>query len=260
MKALLLAAGLGTRLQPLTDNMPKCLIEIEGKPLLEYWITMLFDGGVYPLLINLHHHADKVVNFINNSPYREFVTAVYENKLLGTGGTLLKNQSFFDNEPKESLMLVHADNLSIFDVQAFVNSHLKRPAGCEITMMTFKTPTPHTCGIIKTDEKGCVQAFHEKVTNPPGDIANGAVYIVAPSVLNYLEGLNNEFIDFSTDVIPNFIGRINTFHNDVYHRDIGTIESYEAACREFPKLTPNADAVVQSKVVIKKRIPNVILK
>lgn len=232
MRALLLAAGLGTRLQPLTDHIPKCLIAIDGKPLLDYWINILNKGGVYPLLVNLHHHADKVMNFINNSPYREFVTTVYEEKLLGTGGTLLKNRGFFDNEP---LMLVHADNLSLFDVQAFVNSHLNRPTGCEITMMTFSTPTPHTCGIIETDEKGRVRAFHEKVANPPGDMANGAVYIIEPSIFNYLEDLNKDFIDFSTEVIPSFIGRINTFHNDVYHRDIGTIESYEMACKEFPQ-------------------------
>ena len=235
MRALLLAAGLGTRLKPLTNNIPKCLIEIDGKPLLEYWIIMLNKGSVSPLVVNLHHHADKVKKFIDNSPYRELVTTVYEEKLLGTGGTLLKNQSFFDNEPNEPLMLVHADNLSIFDVQAFVNSHMNRPAGCEITMMTFKTPTPHTCGIIETDERGCVQAFYEKVANPPGDMANGAVYIVEQSIFNYLARLNKEFIDFSTDVIPHYLGRIYAFHNDVYHRDIGTIESYEAACKEFPQ-------------------------
>ena len=235
MKALLLAAGLGSRLKPLTDNIPKCLVEIGGKPLLEYWITMLYNGGVYPLLVNLHHHADKVEKFIQHSTYKEYVSTVYEEKLLGTGGTLLRNQSFFVNESEEPLMLVHADNLSIFDVHAFVNSHLNRPAGCEITMMTFKTPTPHTCGIIETDEKGCVHAFHEKISNPPGDIANGAVYIVEPSIFNYLKDLNKEFIDFSTDVIPSYMGRIYAFHNDVYHRDIGTIESYEKACQEFPK-------------------------
>ena len=236
MKALLLAAGLGTRLQPLTDHTPKCLIEIDGKPLLEHWITMLVNGGVYPLLVNLHHHAEKVANYINISSNKEFVTTVYEEKLLGTAGTLLKNKSFFANERKEQLMLVHADNLSIFNVQAFVNSHKNRPTGCEITMMTFKTRTPHTCGIIETDEKGCVQAFHEKVANPPGDMANGAVYIAEPSIFDFLASLNKEFIDFSTEVIPNLIGRINTFHNDVYHRDIGTIENYKMACQEFPKI------------------------
>ncbi|MDD4601664.1 MAG: nucleotidyltransferase family protein [Negativicutes bacterium] len=232
MRALLLAAGLGTRLQPITDTVPKCLIEIDGKPLLEYWVSMLYKGGVYPLLVNLYHHADKVINYINNSQYREYIMTVLEKELLGTGGTLLKNRDFFGNEP---LMLVHADNLSVFDVRSFVNCHLNRPNGCEITMMTFKTSTPHTCGIIQTDEKGCVQDFYEKVTNPPSDMANGAVYIVEPSIFDYLVNLKKEFIDFSTEVIPHYMGRIYTFYNDVYHRDIGTIESYKAACKEFPR-------------------------
>ena len=233
MKALILAAGLGTRLQPLTENIPKCLVTIDGKPLLEYWITMLYHGGVFPLLVNLYHHANKVKYFIDSSPYRKFITTIYEEKLLGTGGTLLKNRGFFGDEP---LMLVHADNLSIFDVRAFINSHQNRPAGCEITMMTFKTPTPESCGIIETDEKGRVRAFYEKVANPPGDMANGAVYIIEPALFTYLDSLNKKFIDFSTEVIPHFIDRINTFHNDVYHRDIGTLESYEAACREYPAI------------------------
>ena len=234
MRALLLAAGLGTRLRPLTDHTPKCLIEIDGKPLLAYWITMLTNGGVYPLLVNLHHHAEKVAAFIENSPYKSFVTTVYEETLLGTGGTLLKKRGFFNNEP---LMLVHADNLSLFDVQAFVESHRNRPTGCEITMMTFKTSTPHSCGIVEKDKEGRIQAFHEKVAHPPGNIANGAVYIVEPAIIDYLSSLGKEFIDFSTEVIPHYIGRIYAFHNDVYHRDIGTIESYEAACMEYPPIS-----------------------
>jgi len=236
MRALLLAAGLGTRLRPLTNHTPKCLIEIDRRPLLEYWIAMLVNGGVYPLLVNLHHHAEKVADFIKTSPYRKFVATVHEERLLGTGGTLLKNRDFFSSEPLEPLMLVHADNLSLFDVQEFVRAHHERPLGCEITMMTFKTPTPRSCGIIEADGKGCVQAFHEKVPNPPGDMANGAVYILEQTLFKFLASLNKAFIDFSTEVIPHYLGRIYCFENEVYHRDIGTVESYEAACREYPTI------------------------
>lgn len=233
MKALLLAAGLGTRLRPLTNNNPKCLMSINGKPLLEYWITMLYQGGVFPLLINLHHHAHKVMHFIDNNLYKKYIATVYEDRLLGTGGTLLKNQNFFGDEP---LMFVHSDNLSRFNVRKFINCHKNRPSGCEITMMTFKTPTPESCGIVEIDKWGLVHAFHEKVNNPPGDIANGAVYILEPSLFKYLESLNKDFIDFSTEVIPNYIGRINTYHNNIYHRDIGTVESYKKACKEYSQV------------------------
>lgn len=230
MKALLLAAGLGTRLRPLTNSIPKCLVEINGRPLLDYWVCMLSEAGVRPLLVNLHYMPDKVSAYIDSSGYKKFITTVTERELLGTAGTLLKNRAFFREEP---VMLVHADNLSKFDVHAFIDAHHRRPAGCEITMMTFKTPTPRSCGIVEIDARGVVTGFHEKVQNPPGDHANGAVYIVEPSLFGFLQSLGKEVIDFSTEVLPHYIGRISTYHNGVYHRDIGTIESLNAAQSEY---------------------------
>lgn len=230
MKALLLAAGLGTRLRPLTDTIPKCLVPIHGRPLLEYWLDMLQRAGVYPLLLNLHALAGQVREFIAAGPYRDIVTTVYEEKLLGTAGTLLKNRSFLEDGP---FMLIHVDNLSRFDVLAFIECHGKRPPACEITMLTFMSPSPETCGILELDGHKVVQAFHEKVPDPPGRLANGAVYILEPAVFDFLASLGREIIDFSTEVLPHYLGRIFTYHNDVYHRDIGTAESYEAAQREF---------------------------
>lgn len=182
------------------------------------------------MLVNLHYFADKVVDYIEKSGFKDFVYTVHEEKLLGTAGTLLKNRDFFGDE---ALMLVHADNLSKFDVKAFIESHNNRPSNCEITMMTFRTPTPESCGIVQLDERSVVRAFHEKVSNPPGNLANGAVYILEPSIFPFLEGLKKEVIDFSAEVLPHYIGRIYTFHNDVYHRDIGTMDSYEMALNEF---------------------------
>ncbi|OGW31679.1 MAG: mannose-1-phosphate guanylyltransferase [Nitrospirae bacterium GWF2_44_13] len=230
MRALLLAAGLGTRLRPLTDTIPKCLVPIVGKPLLEYWFKLLSDAGVHPVLVNTHYFPEKVMAHIENSRFSSIVKIVHEDELLGTAGTLLANRDFFGDEP---LMLIHADNLSKFNVEAFIESHHKRPDGCEITMMTFTTSTLESCGIVELDEYGVVKGFHEKVKNPPCNLANGAVYIIEPSIFGFLEGLGKLIIDFSTEVLPHYIGRIFTFHNNVYHRDIGTIESYEAAVRDF---------------------------
>lgn len=229
MRALLLAAGLGTRLRPLTDTTPKCLVPINGRPLLEYWLRMLSEAGIVPILVNLHYMADRVREYIDTSCFRKDVMTVYEDRLLGTAGTLLKNRDFFSRGP---LMLIHADNLSRFDVNAFMESHRKRPPHCEITMMTFHTPTPESCGIVELDRDGVVRAFHEKVPNPPGDLANGAVYIMEPSVLDFLAGLGKEVIDFSTEALPAYVGRIYTFQNRTYHRDIGTMDSFRAANEE----------------------------
>jgi mannose-1-phosphate guanylyltransferase len=230
MRALLLAAGLGTRLRPITNTIPKCLVEINGKPLLDYWIEMLSLGGIAEILINLHYLSDVVRSHVENSRYPIKTDIVYEERLLGTGGTLLKNKEFFENEP---LMLVHADNLSVFDVSDFCQRYEKREANIEITMMTFNASEPETCGIVELDDHGIVRAFHEKVKNPPGKLANGAVYILSPAVMDFLASLGKEMVDFSTEVLPHFMGRINTFHNKVYHRDIGTIESLRIAQQEF---------------------------
>ena len=93
-----------------------------------------------------------------------------------------------------------------------------------MTMMTFNSCTPKTSGIVETDVQDVVQAFHEKVANPPGTRANAAVYLLEPEVLQWLEQ-NPEVIDFSTQVLPNYLGRIATWHNAQIHRDIGTLES-----------------------------------
>ncbi|CCK81671.1 nucleotidyltransferase family protein [Desulfobacula toluolica] len=230
MKALLLSAGFGTRLRPLTEFIPKCLVPIKGKPLMEYWLDMLCREKITPVMVNLHYLSKKVEDYIATSPYREFVTTVYEESLLGTGGTLLKNRHFFD---KESVFMAHGDNLSLFDLTDFVKSHDSRPGHCEMTMMTFETDTPQSCGIVELDSDNVVCAFHEKVDHPPGNLANGAVYILEPSVLDFLDSLGKKVIDFSTEVLPHYIGRIKTFHNSRYHRDIGTMESYRKAQNDF---------------------------
>ena len=222
MKALLLSAGLGTSLQPLTDYLPKCLMPINGIPLLEYWLRDLTEAEISPILINLHHHAKLVRTYLSNSPFAAQVETVLEEELLMTGGTLLKNREFFSAQP---LMMIHGDNLCFCDFRAFRQAHENRPPGTAITMMTFITPTPQTCGIVELDDRGVVQAFHEKVPNPPGDRANAAVYILEPEIVDFLSSLGKEKIDFSTEVLPRYLGRINTFHNDVYHRDIGNIQS-----------------------------------
>jgi mannose-1-phosphate guanylyltransferase len=230
MRALLLTAGIGTRLRPLTDTIPKCLVPVKGKPLMEYWLDMLCGEAGISVMVNLHYLAGQVYDYLTESPYGNCVTPVYEERLLGTGGTLLMNRHFFGREP---IFMAHGDNLSLFDLKAFISAHESRPEHCDMTMMTFKTDTPQSCGIVELDIQNVVSAFHEKTAHPPGNLANAAVYIIEPSVTAFLETLGKEEIDFSTEVLPNYIGRIYTFHNDLYHRDIGTTESYLKALIEF---------------------------
>lgn len=230
MRALLLAAGFGTRLQPLTNVLPKCLVPINGRPLLDYWIETLLEQGISEVLINTHYRADLVEEYIRNSRWQERVLLVYEERLLGTAGTALANRTFFQGE---SFLLVHADNLTRFNCKDFIDAHRKRPEAAAMTMMLFKAEDPRSCGVVDLGEDGIVLGFHEKVENPPSNLANAAVYLLEPEVMQFISTLRGSEIDFSTQVIPHFVGRIASFLNNLYHRDIGTINSWKAAQSDF---------------------------
>jgi len=231
LRALLLAAGYGTRLRPLTDNVPKCLVPIRGRPLLDYWLELLLAGGIESVLVNTHYLAVKVASYVDASRWSKRVTLVHEDKLLGTGGTVLQNRAFFDDK---AFLVAHADNLSQFNVRAFVARHANRPTRAVITMMTFATDAPETCGIVVEDDNGIVREFHEKVPRPPGNRANAAVYIFEPEVVEFLQSLGKQVVDLSTEVLPHYVGRICTYFNTGYHRDIGSPEGLRKAELEFP--------------------------
>ena len=119
MRAILLAAGLGTRLRPITDTIPKCLVPINGKPLIDYWLEQLTKAGIEKFLINTHYLHEQVESYIEQSKFAGMVDLVYEEELLLTGGTVIANKDFICDEP---FMLVHADNLSICDYKDFISS------------------------------------------------------------------------------------------------------------------------------------------
>ena len=111
--------------------------------------------------------------------------------------------------------MAHADNLTIFDLAKFVEQHAVRPKGSEITMMIFKSSDPQSCGVGELDSQQLVQAFHEKVKNPPGNLANAAVYIIESSVVAWMQTLGKPQLDLSTEVIPHYLGKIFTYENTI---------------------------------------------
>lgn len=228
-RALLLAAGLGTRLRPLTDHWPKCLMPVGGRPLLEYWLQVLKALGIRDVLVNTHFHAEEVLKFLAREQFAGWVKSSYEVDLLGTAGTLRENIEFFRGH---TTLLVHADNWTQCDLEAFLSYHFNhRPSNCLITMMTFETDSPQSCGVVGIDDRGVVSGFWEKVANPPSRRANAAIYVLEPEVLDWL-AQHPEITDFSTEVLPRHIGRIATWHNAGVHRDIGTLHALRAAQRD----------------------------
>jgi mannose-1-phosphate guanylyltransferase len=226
MNALLLAAGKGTRLRPLTEHTPKCLVKIGSRVLLDIWLSNLSKAGIDRFLINTHHLADIVTDYIATHPLKKVVKIVFEPELLGTAGTLIANKEFCS---QDTTLIAHADNLCLCEWNEFFEAHAKRPSSTIMTMMTFRTPTPQTCGIAQLDSKGVVERFYEKSANPPGDLANAAIYLVEPSVMKILLSSSPPMTDISTELIPKLLGRINTWENTGTVIDIGTPESLRRA-------------------------------
>ena len=226
MRAILLAAGFGTRLRPLTNTIPKCLVPIKGKPLLQIWLERLRNAGVGPVLVNTHYKSEKVENFIHGSEFEDYVILVNEPELLGTAGTLISNIDFFEGNDG---LLIHADNYCLANLQEFIKAHRERPEKCLMTMMVFKTDTPETCGIVELDKDDVVIGFHEKSSSPPGNLANGAVYIFSKELLKKIQKDFFKVNDISTEILPLIIGKIYVYETKERFLDIGSPESYSLA-------------------------------
>jgi mannose-1-phosphate guanylyltransferase len=221
MRAILLAAGLGTRLRPLTETVPKCLVPVGDEVLLDTWLRRLSEAGVERVLVNLHHLADVVRRHVAASPWSDLVEFADEPELLGTAGTLVANKPFLQGRDG---LLVHADNWCTASLGAFIAAHHGRPAGCTMTMMTFETRHPRECGIVTTDPRGVMVGFDEKPERPVGTTANAAIYVLSPELYAPLAGVS----DFSTEVVARSLGKVFTWPADGELVDIGTPERYGA--------------------------------
>lgn len=228
-QAILLSAGLGTRLAPITDLLPKCLVPVNGYPLSHYWLEALTRAGCTKIFVNLHYQTKFVKGVLSNSPFRSRIEFFYEDELLGTAGTISKLSNLLEDGPA---WVIHADNLSRFSERAFLDAY----DNSHSLMMTFATDSPKSCGIVELDGLGRICAFYEKVENPPGNNANGAVYIFHPSLLEWIHS-NDDLHDISMDVIPHHLSSFRVWKNSEYHRDIGTINSFLSAQRTFVRPT-----------------------
>ncbi len=232
VRAVLLAAGLGTRLRPLTNAVPKCLIPIAGRPLLDYWFDRLAEVGVRDVLINTHCMVQQVRSYLDGvkatGGFR--IIEAYEPELLGSAGTIHANRAFARTD--EDCLIIYADNLSDLDLTELMRVH--RSHQDPITMVLFRTPTPTRCGIAQIDREGRVIEFQEKPSDPKSNLANAGVYAVTSAA--YREIADMDGFDLASDVMPKFIGRMRGWVWDGYHRDVGTPESLAQARRDVDRV------------------------
>lgn len=226
MKAILLAAGKGKRLRPLTNEIPKCLLTIGGKPLIEYWFDMFQKYKISDVLINGHYKADLLESFIDDvkNRYDFNILYVYEKELIGTGGTIKNNWEFIKEE--KYFLVCHGDNFTNINLSDFLNFHIEKKS--ELSIALFHTDIPEQCGIVeKMDSCKKIIKFTEKPKNPKSDIASAAIFIMSPKIINLFP--NKKVIDFSKEIMPLYQGNMYGYMIDGFNIDIGTIDNYEYA-------------------------------
>jgi len=230
MKAFLLAGGFGTRLRPLTDHTPKCLLPIRGVPILQIWLTLCREFGIEEVLINVHSHGDSVRRFVDEYKDGLEIRLFEEKVLLGSAGTLLANQNWVRKET--SFWVFYADVLTttnLTQLQDFHNRH-----GQIATIGVYEVPDPSRCGIVQVDHHGMVRDFVEKPIVPFGNLAFSGLMLATPAVLDLIPDTTPADLGFH--VLPKIVGRMTAYRIRDFLIDVGTLETYQAAQESWPGL------------------------
>jgi len=228
-RAFLLAAGLGTRLRPLTDTVPKCLLPINGHTMLYYWFQLLMQHNVGHVLVNTHHLAPMVRDYVDGFLAGDPGLAVglsHEKELRGTAGTVKSHRHYIDNE--REFLILYADNLTTVNLAELLRFH--RSKDTLLTMGVFKSNAPSECGIVQMEHDGMIVDFAEKPRTPKGNLANAGIYVASPEIVDFIP---DGFADFGKDVLPKLAGKMYGYRLKGYLRDIGTFEGYQAAQTEW---------------------------
>jgi mannose-1-phosphate guanylyltransferase len=232
-KAFLLAAGNGTRLRPLTNLIPKCLLPIRGVPLLQIWLENCNSAGIREVLINVHSHSDKIREFVSNFNSEVKIHVAEERTLLGSAGTLAEHHRFVAGE--ESFFILYGDvltNMSLVEMLAF---HRKRKKLA--TLAIHQAPDPKQCGVVSLEEDDTIRAFTEKPKHPQSNWVFSGVMIADSQVLEFVP--RERPADIGCHLLPKLEGRMTGFKISGYLLDIGTLQSYSAAQSSWPGLGEN---------------------
>ena len=241
-KAMVLAAGLGTRLRPLTNDRPKALIELSGRTLLQIALTRLLNCGIRDIIINVHHFADMVVDYLDaHSNFgMNIVVSREDDLLLDTGGGLKKARWFFEDSG-EPFIVHNVDIISTIDLARLVHFHQANDALATLAVQDRKTSryllfdsALQLCGR-RVPEEEPEMVRHSASIQP---LAFCGVHVISPRLLDMIED------DGTFSIIPTYLklaGRsekILAFRADEYYwRDLGTQASLQQATQDLERLS-----------------------
>jgi mannose-1-phosphate guanylyltransferase/mannose-1-phosphate guanylyltransferase/phosphomannomutase len=217
MKAMVLAAGLGTRLKPITFEVPKPMVPVIDRPVMAHTVGLLERQGFDELVANLHYYPETIREYFGDRiEYR------FEEELLGTAGGVRNVADFFGDDP---IVVVSGDALTDLDLRALVERH--RAAGGIATLTVKKVHDTREYGVVLHDADGRITGFQEKPdpADALSDLGNCGIYCFSPEIFDWFP--ERPFADWAQDVFPALLENDVPFHiheTGDYWNDVGSLE------------------------------------
>ena len=231
MKALFLAGGLGTRLRPITDKIPKPMVPIMGKPLLERSIENLKRSGIDEIVLSTCYKAHKIKKYFGDGrEYGVKIDYIAEDIPLGTAGAIRNARKFFD----DTFAVFNSDIISDIDISEMLRFHREKKALA--TIAVSRVPNPSAYGVIEQDENGFITAFKEKPgrNETSSNLINAGIYIFEPGLLDEIPEGRKVSVERETYPLLLEKGyRLSAYDKCSYWLDIGTKEKYIKAHRDI---------------------------
>jgi mannose-1-phosphate guanylyltransferase/phosphomannomutase len=228
MKAVVMAGGEGSRLRPLTSRLPKPLVPIANKPVMEHIITLLRDSGIRYVVATVHYLADEIeAYFGDGSDFGLSISYTVEDTPLGTAGAVKLTQHLVEDD---DVLVISGDALTDFDVRALIDHHTS--SGNDVTIGLKRVSNPLEFGVVITDGKGYITRFLEKPSwgEVFSDTINTGIYVLNPEVFARME--RGRVYDFSKDIFPRMLHegkRLGGYVIDGYWMDVGNLQQYQQA-------------------------------
>lgn len=229
MKALILAAGLGTRLRPYTDHTPKPLFTVSGRTLLDITIAKLIEAGCTAIIINTHHLPEQIEQFLEHQSYAIPIQTRHEPRILGTGGAIKNVSDFWNDQP---FMVINADIVSTIDFKAVYDFHCQHPHSATLVLADdaeFNSVSCDAAGFVTGFQQIAAEADHSA---PPALTFTG-IQVLNPAVLDYIsDTMPASSIEAYSHMIADGQKIKAYIVENAYWKDIGTPERYKAAVFE----------------------------
>ena len=232
MKTVIMAGGKGTRISSIASDIPKPMIKIEGKPVLEWEIECLKNQNFTDLIITVSHLAEHIINYFGDgSKFGVSIEYFIEKNPLGNAGALLKLR----DKLKEDFLLLNADTVFNINFIRFVEYH-KAKKGL-VTLFTHPNSHPYDSGVLIANENNSVQKWLTKEEPRPQwyqNRVNAGLHVINPVVLDMFD-IKSEKIDLDRQILKPLCGtnKIFCYDSPEYVKDMGTPERYEAVCNDF---------------------------